>query len=712
MTQPSTETPPPPIPPAPVQEEPEPPPVNLDSPDLYFNRELGQLDFNRRVLAMASDPDVPLLERLRFLTICSSNLDEFFEIRVAGLKQRAQAGSEKRGLDGRSPAEVLADVGQGVRELVRDQYRVLNEILLPALAAEKIHVHRRDLWTDAQKEWVAEYFERDVLPVLTPVALDPAHPFPRILNKALHFAVWLDGSDAFGRPAGLAIVPVPRCLPRVLQLPRKISGGQHDFVLLSSVIHAHMDRLFPGMEVRGAHQFRVTRNSDLWVDEEEVEDILDALRGELPSRRYSDAVRLEVAANCPESTVRFLARQVDLTETDLVRVDGPVNMHRLSSLIGNVDRPDLKWAPYVPGNPARRAQGTTIFERITDGDVLLHHPFESFSPVMDLLYEAARDPQVLAIKQTLYRTGVNSPVVKALIEAAQAGKEVTAVVELRARFDEAANIELATRLQEAGASVVYGIVGYKCHAKLLMVVRRERGGLQRYCHLGTGNYHSTTARLYTDFGLMTTDPTIGRDVHRVFMQLTSVGEAPELDELLQSPFSLLPTMVELIEGEAERARTGKKARIQARMNQLTDDKIIKALYEASQAGVRIDLLVRGACCLRPGVPGVSDNIRLRSVVGRFLEHSRVYRFGYGKRERVYCSSADWMPRNLRRRVEVAFPVKVLALRRRVCSEGLHLYFKDTTGSWELHEDGRYRRVEPGKRVSSAQAGLLTRLAES
>ena len=696
------------------EREPELPaePIDLDAPALYLNREVGQLEFNARVLARAGDPDLPLLERLRFLTICSNNLDEFFEIRVAGLKQRVEAGSEKPGLDGRSPAEVLSAVSGRVRELVRDQYRMLNEILLPALASEGIHVHRRDLWSEDERAWVADYFDRDVLPVLTPVALDPAHPFPRILNKALHFAVWIDGSDAFGRPAGLAIVPVPRCLPRVIQLPRKISGGRHDFVLLSSVIHAQIERLFPGMKVRGAHQFRVTRNSDLWVDEEEVEDILDALRGELPNRKFSDAVRLEVAANCPEGTVRLLARQVALTEADIVRVDGPVNLHRLSALIDHVDRPDLKWPPFVPGNPGRRAHGVTIFERIRQGDILLHHPFESFSTVMDLLREAARDPDVLAIKQTLYRTGVDSPVVQALIEAAQAGKEVTAVVELRARFDEAANIDLATRLQEAGASVVYGIVGYKCHAKLLMVVRRERDGLARYCHLGTGNYHTTTARLYTDFGLLTVDPVIGRDTHRVFMQLTSVGQAPELTDLLQSPFSLLATLVELIQVEAQRARDGKKARIQARMNQLTDPHIIRALYEASMAGVRIDLIVRGACCLRPGVPGVSDNIRLRSVIGRFLEHSRVVRFGYGKRERVYCASADWMPRNLSRRVEVAFPIKELQLRRRVVSEGLHLYLKDNAGAWELGPDGAYRRVEPGDREVSAQNGLLKRLAES
>ncbi|MCP4869692.1 MAG: polyphosphate kinase 1 [Proteobacteria bacterium] len=687
-----------------VAEPADPPPLN--DPSLYLNREIGVVDFNRRVLELAKDPDLPLLERLRFLTICSSNLDEFFEVRVAGLKQLVAAGSDKAGSDGLTPTQALARISEGVHSLVSEQYRVLNEILLPALAAEGVHLHRRDLWTDEHRDWIADYFRDQVLPVLTPVALDPAHPFPRILNKALHFAVWLEGSDAFGRPAGLAIVPVPRCLPRVIELP----GGEHDHVLLSSVIHAHVDQLFAGMTVRGVHQFRVTRNSDLWVDEEEVEDLLDALRGELPSRKFSDAVRLEVAAHCPDGTARLLLRRVGLTEEELYRVDGPVNVHRLKSLIDEADRPDLLYPAFTPGNPARRPQGVSIFERLQQGDVLVHHPFQSFSPVMDLLREAARDPNVLAIKQTLYRTGADSPVVQRLIEAAQAGKEVTAIVELRARFDEAANIKLAEQLQEAGASVVYGVVGYKCHAKLLSVVRREGGKLRRYSHIGTGNYHSATVRAYTDFGYMTCDKTVGRDVHKVFMQLTSVGRAPELDQLLQSPFTLPTAVLELIAEETSRARRGKPSRIQARMNALTEPTVIQALYEASQAGVPIQLIVRGTCCLRPGVPGVSETIEVRSVVGRFLEHSRVWRFGTGRRQKVFITSADWMPRNLHRRVEVAFAIPNKVLRKRVVNEGLDLYFKDDARAWLLRNDGGWVRARPGDRPVCAQSRLLARLA--
>ena len=687
----------------PVDVDTPPPPPALDDPSLYLNRELGVVDFNRRVLALAKDPDIPLLERLRFLTICSSNLDEFFEVRVAGLKQLVAAHSEKAAADGLPPADVLEAISEGVHGLVAEQYRVLNEILLPALALEGIHVHRRHVWTDTQRAWIADFFAEQVFPVLTPVALDPAHPFPRILNKALHFAVWLDGKDAFGRPAGLAIVPVPRCLPRIIEL----DDGDH--VLLSSVIHAHVDQLFPGMTVRDVHQFRVTRNSDLWVDEEEVEDLLDALRGELPSRKFSDAVRLEVAATCPEGTARLLLRQVGLDEQDLYRVDGPVNLHRLGSLIDDLDRPDLKYVPFTPGNPARRPQGVSMFERLRQGDVLLHHPFQTFSPVMDLLREAARDPDVLAVKQTLYRTGMDSPVVECLIDAAQAGKDVTAIVELRARFDEAANIQLAERLQQAGASVVYGVVGYKCHAKLLSVVRRENGVLRRYSHVGTGNYHTGTVKVYTDFGYLTADETIGRDVHKVFLQLTSVGRAPELDVLLHSPFTLHRTLLELIEEETARAKRGKPSRIQARMNSLSEPGIIRALYAASQAGVPIQLLVRGVCCLRPGVPGVSETIEVRSVVGRFLEHSRVWRFGTGRRQKVFISSADWMPRNLHRRVEVALPIRDKVLRKRVVAEGLEVYFRDDASAWLLRADGSWRKSRPGDRPTSAQRRLVTRV---
>lgn len=716
----------PPAPPAdppaePAPESAPPPPAApaatalppIEDSGLWLNRELSQIEFNARVLAQAADPAVPLLERLRFLTITSTNLDEFFEVRVGGIKQRLAAGSYRFGPDGLMPGELLSEIARRVHELVDEQYRLLNERLLPRLQKEGVRLLRRSEWSQPQREWIFRWFEEQVVPLVSPVALDPAHPFPSIINKALTFVVGLKGKDAFGRAASLAVLPVPRVLPRVLRLPADISDGPYEFVLISSVIHAFIGELFPGMKVRSCHQFRVTRNSDLWVDPEEMEDLMDALKGELPGRRYGDAVRLEVADNCPPETAQQLLEYVGLEEQDLYQVNGPVNMHRLAYLIGEVDRDDLKWKPFTAGSPLRREATRSLFEIIRERDVLLHHPYESFNPVIELLQEAARDPEVLAIKQTLYRTGGDSPIIDALVDAALAGKEVTVVVELMARFDEAANIAGATVLQDAGANVVYGVVGYKTHAKMLMVVRREPdGSLRRFTHLGTGNYHHRTAKLYTDFGLLTSDPAVGQDVHDVFMQLTSVGRGPDLTRLLQSPFTLLPTLIELIRFEAEEAKAGRPARIVARMNSLTDVGVMYALYEASCAGVEIDLIVRGVCCLRPGVPGVSENIRVRSVVGRFLEHSRVYRFHHGGDERVYLASADWMVRNLHRRVEVAFPVRDSALRARAVEEGLTLYLKDNRQSWTMHPDGSYAPVQRnGARPIRAQQVLIQRLSE-
>jgi polyphosphate kinase len=691
---------------------PVPPLPPADEPSLWLNRELEQVEFNARVLAQAEDPDVPLLERLRFLTIASSNFDEFFEVRVGGMKQRLAAGSNKAGPDAMPPGELMGRISDRVHELVEEQYRVLNEELLPQLAAEGVRLLRRSEWTDAQHTWLREWFEEQVVPLVSPVALDPAHPFPSIINKALAFVVALDGKDAFGRTASLAVLQVPRVLPRILKLPAHIATGPWDFTLISSVIHQFVGDLFPGMTLRSCHQFRITRNSDLWVDEEEMEDLMDALKGELPGRRYGDAVRLEVADNCPPETSAQLLRHAGLEERDLYRVNGPVNMYRLAFLIGHVDRDDLKWPPFTPGAPLRREPTRSIFEIVRERDLLLHHPYESFNPVIELLQEAARDPDVLAIKQTLYRTGADSPVVEALVEAALNGKEVTCVVELMARFDEAANIAGASRLQDAGANVVYGVVGYKTHAKMLMVVRRdEEGSLRRFTHLGTGNYHHITSKLYTDFGWITADPEIGADVHQVFMQLTSVGQGPTLRKLLQSPFTLLPTMLALIEFEAAEARAGRPARIVARTNALTDVGVMHKLYEASRAGVQIDLIIRGVCCLRPGVPNLSENIRVRSVVGRFLEHSRAYWFHHGGEERVYLSSADWMDRNLHRRVEVAFPIEEPALRRRVIEEGLLPYLADNRQAWEMTSDGSYVPVPEGEAPMIAQRMLLERLAE-
>lgn len=686
--------------------------IDLKQPELYFNRELSLLEFSRRVLEQTKDEVTPLIERLRFLCIASTNLDEFFEIRVSGLKQRAELGAVQSGPDNRTPQEVLKAISTQARELVGEQYRVLNDVLIPRLAEQNIRFIRRTEWTEPQEAWVRKYFEESLLPVLSPLGLDPAHPFPRILNKSLNFIVSLEGKDAFGRGAQMAVVQAPRALPRIIQLPPdETGGGPCDFVFLSSVIHAYVDQQFPGMKVNGCYQFRVTRNSDLFVDEEEIDDLLRAVEGELASRRYGAAVRLEVAHDCPDDMVDYLLNKFQLGRDDLYQVNGPVNLNRLSAVCDLVDRPDLKYPGFSSSLPPRLMGNPDLFDVLRRQDVLLHHPFESFLPVVDLLRQAASDPDVLAIKQTLYRTGPESAVVDALVAAAQSGKEVTVIIELRARFDEAANIGLATRLQEAGAHVVYGIVGFKTHAKMILVVRREGRTLRRYVHLGTGNYHPRTARLYTDYGLFTADTVIGEDVHRIFLQLTSVGRASKVRKILQSPFTLHEGMLTRIDRETRHAAEGRAARIIVKINSLVEPQIIQALYKASMAGVRVDLIVRGICCLRPGVPGVSDRIRVRSVVGRFLEHTRVYFFHNGGEPEVFCASADWMERNFFRRVEICFPIESRPLRERVVKE-LKLYLKDNTQAWVLQSDGTYQRRTPrgGRAPFSVQQALLGNLA--
>ena len=682
-------------------------------PELYINRELSLLAFNRRVLDQAHDPATPLIERLKFLCISSTNLDEFFEIRVARLQQQVATGSSFRGPDKRTPQEILKSILDEARKLIDDQYRVLNDVLIPALEQERIRFVRRTEWRPEQEAWVRDYFERELMPVLSPLGLDPAHPFPRVLNKSLNFIVSLKGRDAFGRSGSIAVVQAPRALPRLIQLPKECTDGPHDFVFLSSIIHTHVGDLFPGMEITGCYQFRVTRNSELFVDEEEIDDLLRAVEGELPSRRYGDAVRLEVADNCPPEMANYLLNKFELLAEDLYQVNGPVNLNRLLALYDLVDRPELKYPPFTPGLPSVVSQSKNMFEAIRAGDILLHHPFESFAPVVDFVRQAAADPKVLAIKQTLYRTGADSVLVDALVEAARAGKEVTVVVELRARFDEEANINLAAMLQEAGAHVVYGVVGYKTHAKMVMVVRRERNRLKHYVHLGTGNYHERTARVYTDFGLLTCDDAIGEDVHKLFMQLTSLGRLAKLKKLIQSPFTLHKELTAKIEREAAHARAGRAARIMAKLNALTEPQIIQALYGASQAGVRVDLIVRGVCCLRPGVPGMSENIRVRSVIGRFLEHPRVYSFRNDGKEEVWLASADWMERSFFRRVEVGFPITHAPLRQRVVKEALELYLSDNTQAWELQSDGSYTRVTADAVIPiSAQGTLLNEFAET
>jgi len=686
--------------------------IDLNQPDLYINHELSLLEFTRRVLEQAKDSRIPLLERLRFLCISSLNLDEFFEIRVAGMKQKEELGAAGTGPDNMSAADTLKAINAQAHELVADQYRTLNELILPALAAEGIRFIRRTKWNKSQDAWLRKYFTEALQPVLSPMGLDLAHPFPRILNKSLNFMVSLTGKDAFGRNSGLALISAPRSLPRVIQLPQhETTSGPYDFVFLSSVIHAHADELFYGMTMDGFYQFRVTRNSELFVDEEEIDDLLRAVKGELLTRHYGGAVRLEVAHNCTPMVINFLQEHLSLQEEDVYQVEGPVNLNRLQEIYDRVDRPDLKYPAFTPQLP-KQLLGKDVFKAIAKRDILLYHPFESFLPVIEFVRQAANDPYVLAIKQTLYRTGTDSAIVEALVNAARSGKEVTVVIELRARFDEEANVALATRLQRAGVHVVYGVVGYKTHAKMILVVRREVTQLRHYVHLGTGNYHLRTARLYTDYGLLTCQKYIGEDVQRVFNQLTSLGKVAKLNRLLHSPFTLHKGMIQKIEREIDHAQAGRPARIIIKVNALTEPQLIQRLYRASQAGVDVDLIVRGICCLRPGVSGVSERIKVRSIVGRFLEHSRVYYFFNDGKEEVYASSADWMDRNMFRRVEVCFPFEIKALRERVIQD-LHWYLKDNSQAWLLDSNGTYRLATPkkGEAVFSAQDTLLGTYAD-
>jgi polyphosphate kinase len=684
-----------------------------------INRELSLLAFNRRVLALADDPEVPLLERLRFLCIVGSNLDEFFEIRIAGLKEQLRAKVLPAGIAPHEARELFAQVGAEARALIADQYRVLNLQVLPDLETAGVRLVRRTEFTAAQKAWVGRFFEREVRPLLTPIGLDPSHPFPQVVNKSLNFAIQLSGQDAFGRDTGNAIVKAPRVLPRIIRLPREVSGSGNDFVMLSSVIHAHLHELFPGREVVNYSQFRVTRDADLWIDEEEVKNLRQALQGELTQRQFGSAVRLEVVESCPDAIAQFLLQQFDLTEADLYRCDGPVNIARLASLVDQVDIDALKFKAFVPGLPDRLRDAPDILAAIRAHDILLHHPYQSFEPVVEFIRCASEDPDVVAIKQTVYRTGVNSVLMEALIQAALRGKEVTVVVELMARFDEEANINWAERLERAGAQVVYGVFGLKTHAKLALLLRREpdrqgRPRLVPYAHLGTGNYHPRTTRLYTDFGLLTADPTICTDVNEVFLHITSLARAARMKRLLLAPFTMHRRVLEMIRRETRHAAEGRPAAIIAKMNALVEEGVIRALYAASNAGVTVDLIVRGACALRPGVPGMSENIRVRSILGRFLEHHRVWYFGNDGEPDVWLASADWMGRNLFRRVEVAFPVRDPVLKKRVVDEGLKAYLADNQDAWELDADGGWTRARPrrGAKMRTAQGELLARMRAS
>ncbi|CAN5492666.1 polyphosphate kinase 1 [soil metagenome] len=674
----------------------------------FLDRDHSILAFNERVLDWARRPEVPLLERLRFLCIVSSNLDEFFEVRAAPHLTGMQAGDHK----GLYTADSFTRLAAVAHDLVAWQYALYNDDLMPAFASQGIRIVSHGERNAAQKRWVRDYFEREVRPLLIPVGLDPAHPFPQVANKSLNFIVQLSGRDAFGRENDISIVKVPRVLPRLIRMPAKVSGKQTLFVSLSSVIRAHLNELFPGRDVGQFSQFRVTRHSDLAVDEDDVRNLRMALRQGLQHRHYGQAVRLEVSAGCSEHLSEFLLLQFNLPQLALYRVHGPVNLVRLTQLIDLVDEPRLLFAPYKASFPTQLAAGESIFERLKRGDVLIHQPFESFDGVLAFLREAAHDPQVLAIKQTIYRTGTDSALMDLLREAVRNGKEVTAVVELKARFDEEANINWAEMLESIGAQVVYGVVGLKTHAKMLLVTRREGRQLVRYAHLSTGNYNPRTARLYTDISHLTADPALTSDIEQVFLHMAGQSRLPRLNKAWVAPFQLHRKFLEKIDALGEAAAQGKKARIVAKMNALTDEALMLSLIRAGQRGVKIDLIVRGACMLPAQVPGVTDNIRVRSVIGRFLEHSRVFYFRCGAEEDLYLSSADWMNRNMLRRIELTWPVTDPKLRQQLIDECLVAYLHDGVDAWDLCPDGAYRRVGSAthRLGHGVQAALMARYA--
>ena len=667
-----------------------------------LNRERSLLEFNHRVLAQARRADVPLLERLRYICIVSSNMDEFFEVRLADAIEAARL----HGADDRD----LAATAAAAHALIDAQYRIFNDEVMPALAAERIVIVNHADRDAAQRQWVAQFFHREVRPLLVPIGLDPAHPFPQVANKSLNFIVQLAGVDAFGRENAIAIVKVPRVLPRVIRLPERLSDGRQVFVLLTSVIRAHLSELFPGREVLAFSQFRVTRDSDLDVDEDDMTNLRQALRSELTARHYGRAIRIEVVSTCPANLSDFLLSQFELPAAALYRVNGPVNLVRMNTLIDLAVAPRLRFAPHEPAWPVEQLpRGRRVMDSMAERDILIHQPFQSFDPVVQFLREAVDDPKVLAIRQTIYRTGTESVLMELLIEAARRGKEVMCVVELKARFDEEANINWAERLERVGVQVVYGIVGLKTHAKLLLVTRKEGRHLVRYAHLSTGNYNPKTARLYTDVGFLTTDPELTADADAVFLHLASLNPLQPPKRLLVAPMNLQSTLIAQLQRVAQAARDGRPARFVGKFNALTDPALIDALVAAGQAGADIDLIVRGACMLPPGRPGQTERIRVRSVVGRFLEHTRVLYFRWGESERdevLYLSSADWMSRNMLRRIEIAWPVRDPALRQRVIDECLVPYLHDGRDAWQLDTHGHWQRV--GDQGVSAQQALLQR----
>jgi polyphosphate kinase len=668
--------------------------IDFSSATLYVNRDLSLLEFNGRVLAQARDAAIPLLERLNYLCISSANLDEFYEVRVASLIQLAELDPLMRGSDDLNAQEQLNLIAPHAHKLVSEQYRIFYEMMIPQLAEERILFIRRADWTKQQGDWLKAFFNEELLPILTPVGLDSAHPFPRILNKSLNFIVSLTGKDAFGRNSGRAIIQAPRALTRIVRIPSDISGNAdgYSFVFLSSIIHAFINELFNGMTVKHCHQFRVTRNSDLYVDDDAVDDLFNAVQGELAMRHYGDEVRLEIDTHCPQETIEFLAARFGLSENQIFPVSGLVNINRIQDIVNIIDRADLKFKSYKSSIPQELGRKKNYFDAIKKQDILLHHPFESFFPVIEFIKQAGSDPDVVAIKLTLYRTSSNSPIVNALLKAAQAGKEITVVIELRARFDERVNINLAAKLQDAAINVVYGVVGYKTHAKMCLVIRKEGKRFKDYVHLGTGNYHPKTAQLYTDYGLFSSNIELGADVRKVFVQLTSLGKVTKLHKLLQSPFTLHKGIIAKIEREISFAKKGVPAKIIFKINSVVEENIIQTLYKASCAGVEIKLIVRGVCSLKPGIQGVSENIEVRSIIGRFLEHTRVYMFANGGDADVYAASADVMGRNMFRRVEVCFPIERKTLKARILKD-LEGYIQDNCQSWIMQSDGSYIQSE-------------------
>jgi polyphosphate kinase len=703
----------------------------LENSDLFFDRELSLLAFNRRVLALAQDNNIPLLERLKFLSICSSNLDEFFEVRVASIKQQVHSNITDTDESSLPPKIALKRISEVAHKLIQDQYQCLNEQLIPLLAKEDIHIIDNTLLdskrgeilneTDSDNQesinlehWLESYFDNQVLPILSPIKLQAGSPFPLTINKGLCLILHLHDDKGDKKVPNLAITPVPRALPRFLRLPKTDNTKkEYQFINLSTLIERYAHKLLPNSKIKGCYQLRITRNSDLFVDPEAVEDLLQALEGELPSRRFGDAVRLEVSQDCPQKITDYLLERFQLESSFLYQNDGPVNLNRLIHLPGLINRSDLKFPYFQPSIPDKLRQSKSIFEVLRKQDVLLHHPYESFLPVLDFLAQAAKDPDVLVIKQTLYRTGKDSIILDHLMEAARNGKEVIVVIELMARFDEETNISTATKLQQAGVHVVFGQVGRKTHAKLLMVVRKENDKIQRYCHIGTGNYHQSNTAIYTDYGYMTSNKSVTEDVHQLFMQLTTYGDNPKLKNLVQSPNGIRDMLLDNIQIAIENVQSGKSSRLVAKMNGLVSPIIVKALYEASQAGVQIDLIVRGTCCLKPQVAGLSDNIRVHSILGRFLEHGRVYWFQNDEKDTVYCSSADWMPRNLLQRIEAAVQIKDNQLKQRLIDD-LQLYINDNQQRWELDAEGVYHRIKPNddEATIDAQKTLLENLSQS